>query len=138
MKKNGFTLIELLGVLIILAILALITIPLVTNSLQKAEKESFKNSIEGIIRTMKNNSDEYNYEEKIYLLENGVLTTTDGDGVKVKVKTNGGAEENGSFIIDEDGIIKGSANNGQWCAKKTKETDQLQITDYLENTCYVD
>jgi len=138
MKKNGFTLIELLGVLIVLSVLALITIPIATNVLQKSEKTAFENSTKGILRTIKNNADESNYEAKIYIMTDGILTTTDSEGNTVTLKTNGGGDENGSFSVDEDGIIKGSVHDGYWCAKKLKNKEKLQITEYLEHTCYVD
>ncbi len=37
MKKNGFTLIELLGVIVILSIISLITIPIIDSSLNKGK-----------------------------------------------------------------------------------------------------
>ena len=50
--KNGFTLIELLGVIVIMALIALIAIPIVSNILEEAEiksailsAESYKDSI---------------------------------------------------------------------------------------------
>ena len=56
MKNKGFTLIELLAVIIILAIIALISMPLVLNTIEKArdwmdelkrKKEEYKKSKEG-------------------------------------------------------------------------------------------
>ena len=40
MKKKGFTIIELLSVIVVLAIIALITIPVVTNVIEKSRKEA--------------------------------------------------------------------------------------------------
>ena len=38
MKKKGFTLIELLAVIVILAVVALISMPLVLNTIDKAKR----------------------------------------------------------------------------------------------------
>ena len=40
MKKNGFTLAELLGVIVVLALISMITVPAVTDSLQ-----NYRNSL---------------------------------------------------------------------------------------------
>ena len=40
MKKNAFTLVELLGVIIILTIIALITVPLITSTVQNSQKKA--------------------------------------------------------------------------------------------------
>ncbi len=50
MKKKGFTLIELLAVIIILSIIALITVPVIMNIIERANKSAFKDSAYGIIK----------------------------------------------------------------------------------------
>lgn len=50
MKKQWFTLIELLGVIVVLAIILLITIPSVLNIVEEAQKASFQNSAYAIVR----------------------------------------------------------------------------------------
>lgn len=48
MNKKGFTLVELLGVIILLSLIALITIPSISSSIKKGQEESdnqFKNNI---------------------------------------------------------------------------------------------
>ena len=42
MKKKGFTLVELLAVIVILAIIALITTPLILNVIENAKKGNYK------------------------------------------------------------------------------------------------
>ena len=46
----GFTLIELLAVIIILSIIALITVPVIMNIIERANKSAFKDSAYGIIK----------------------------------------------------------------------------------------
>lgn len=49
MKKNGFTLAELLGVLVILSLIALITVPAVTDSLQGYKVKLCNTQVDEII-----------------------------------------------------------------------------------------
>lgn len=45
MKKNGFTLVELLAVIVILAIILVIAVPKITDTIDNARKGSFESSI---------------------------------------------------------------------------------------------
>jgi prepilin-type N-terminal cleavage/methylation domain-containing protein len=49
MKKNGFTLAELLGVLVILSLIALITVPAVTDSLQTYKVKLCNTQVDEIV-----------------------------------------------------------------------------------------
>ena len=49
MKNKGFTLVELLGVIVVLAILALITIPIISNVITNVRIKSLENSAYGLI-----------------------------------------------------------------------------------------
>jgi type IV pilus assembly protein PilA len=51
MKQQGFTLIELLAVIVILAIIALISTPIIIGLIDDARKESFKNSAYGLVKS---------------------------------------------------------------------------------------
>lgn len=62
--KKGFTLIELLAVIIILAVLAVIVTPIISNIIKNTKKSAFKQSIIGIISASEN------YVAKV-ILENG-------------------------------------------------------------------
>ena len=48
-KEKGFTLIELLAVILILAAIALIAIPVVTNIIEDAKKNALKDSAYGVL-----------------------------------------------------------------------------------------
>ena len=43
--KKGFTLIELLAVIVILAVIALITVPMILNVVEESRKAAFKDSM---------------------------------------------------------------------------------------------
>ncbi len=51
--KKAFTLIELLGVLIILAVIALITFPIIDNLLTSSRQQAYQRSVEGILEAAK-------------------------------------------------------------------------------------
>ena len=53
MKKNGFTLVELLGVMVILSLISVITVPAVTKSLNKYKTKLCNSQIDEIISAAK-------------------------------------------------------------------------------------
>ena len=68
-KEKGFTLIELIGVLVIMAILALIVTPLVMNIIRKARVAADKRSVDAYGRSIE-------YAIAGYLLDNGRFPTS--------------------------------------------------------------
>ncbi len=65
MKKNAFTLIELLGVLILLAVIALITFPIIDKVLSNAKNEAYERQKENIIEAA-----------RMYVTTNGNYSTS--------------------------------------------------------------
>ena len=65
MKKNAFTLIELLGVLLLLAIIALITFPIIDNTLTNSRNEAYERQKDNIIEAA-----------RMYVTENGNYNTS--------------------------------------------------------------
>ena len=119
MKKKGFTLIELLAVIVILAIIALIITPIISNVIDASRKAAFKESVNGIIDStnnyvhdyiLKNNSDEINYP---------VTFTCDGTSCKNGDDTllfKGNAPKSGRVIIGRDGVLAEYITDGKYCA----------------------
>ena len=68
-RKNGFTLIELIGVLVIMAILALIVTPLVMNIIRRARMSADKRSVDAYGRSAE-------LAIASYLLDNGKFPTS--------------------------------------------------------------
>lgn len=54
MKKNGFTLLELIAVIVILAIIGLLTMPLITNLMNENKNKLYNNQIKNIEQAAKN------------------------------------------------------------------------------------
>ena len=65
MINKAFTLIELLGVLIILAIIAIITFPIIDNVLTSSRQQAYERSIDGIIEA-----------SKMYVTSQGIVPDT--------------------------------------------------------------
>ena len=57
LNKKGFTLIELLAVIVILAVVMVVTIPSVLNSMGSARQEQFKNAVLSIQEYVQKNYD---------------------------------------------------------------------------------
>ena len=53
MNKKGFTLIELIGVIILLSAIALISVPIINNSIKNAKEKTYKGQIDTIIKAAK-------------------------------------------------------------------------------------
>ena len=94
-KRNGFTLVELLVIIVILAIIAAITIPLILNVIENSKKKAAVASafgyIDAIEKNKMNNDTEFEYDNNyqlngIYTVENGTLKgPTIEDGVEIPV-----------------------------------------------------
>lgn len=57
LNRKGFTLIELLAVIVILAVVMVVTIPSVLNSMDSARKQQFKNAVETVRDYVQKNYD---------------------------------------------------------------------------------
>jgi len=71
MKKNGFTLIELLAVIVILSVLAVITTPIITSSINASKNAAYERQKEMIVKA----AEEYVGENAISYNKNAVCVT---------------------------------------------------------------
>jgi prepilin-type N-terminal cleavage/methylation domain-containing protein len=85
MNKNGFTLVELLAVVAIMAVIIIIAIPNVTESLNEAKADNFGNEVNALYSTAKT---EYNL-----LKGRGKLKFHDIEGQRYGVFCNGYSDE---------------------------------------------
>ncbi|MFV0249630.1 MAG: prepilin-type N-terminal cleavage/methylation domain-containing protein [Bacilli bacterium] len=122
MKKLGFTLIELLATIVVLAIIAIITVPIILSVIETSKKSSFQESVKMVI-------DSVDY----YLVSNN-LDKLYEDGVEVTDLSlkNGAQLKSGKVMINESGVYVASMiYNGEYCIIGTKQN--LQIAD----ECYM-
>lgn len=94
MNKKGFTLIELLAVIVILAIIALISTPIIIGVIDKARIKSAENSAYGIIDAAR-----LAYTESI------MSGATISSGSVTSLKVSGDKPTAGTFTIGSDGTI---------------------------------
>ena len=115
MNKKGFTLVEVLAVIILLGLIAAILIPNYNKTIENSRKNSFKESLNGLVRTIENyianNPGEVVKYKKEYT--NIFSIKLDADNVNQL--------ESGYFIIDSDNHVKLiNVYNGSYCGSGTK------------------
>ena len=135
-NKKGFTLIELLATIVVIAIVSLISVPVVVNIIEKANLASFKRSAESIRRISKNyytnNSLEYQDFDNIYFDCNNSECISNFNGVKYKNLGASGSMGNGYVKIYDEGDIEFLLSNGKYCAEKNISSDTIK---YYKGTC---
>ncbi len=115
--KKGFTLVELLAVIVILAVIALITTPLILGVIEKAKKGAFQDSVLSAFDAI-----EY------YMIEQE-LTEFPKEGIEVKkLKLKNNHFKYGSFVPNAEGIIEAmNISDGKYCAQGTE--NDLKISN---------
>ena len=109
MKKKGFTLIELLAVIVILAVIALITVPMIRNVIEDTRKGAFKDSVMSAF-----------YEVEYYLLENNLSEIQEGGIEVTSLKLDNNEFEYGIIIQNEEGELEAvNVSDGKYCASGT-------------------
>lgn len=134
MKEKGFTLIELLAVILILGIIALITIPAITNTVEQARREAFKDSVLN------------GYTAVEYFLLENKMKEMPVEGISIEyLKSDGrirGDLVSGNYIKEDNKVIAQYITNNKYCAygelsdlmisKKCKLLDQTSPSIYEE------
>ncbi len=107
MKKKGFALIELLAVIVVLSVIALITVPMIMNVIEKARKEAFKDSVLGAM-----NGVEY------YLVEHN-LSEVPEEGIEVtELNLKNSSFQYGVFQKNEKNELTAvNISDGRYCAQ---------------------
>lgn len=124
--RNGFTLIEMLAIIIILAVIATITIPVVNNLISNAEKGSARNSAHGLVKAAG-----YYYQRTIMKNEGegkfdgvtDVLPYLDLDGQK---------PDKGKVYINENGDVALAIIYNKTCITKDFNSEILE-SENIEN-----
>ena len=122
MKKKGFTLIELLAVIIVVSLIAIITIPILLNTIEKTKKNAFLNSAYGIMKTAEN----YYASSLISEKEPKQLFTFPNDKTLI---FNGEKPKSGYVEINEEGRIELQLYNGKWCAYKSYYANRIHLEE---------
>jgi prepilin-type N-terminal cleavage/methylation domain-containing protein len=109
--KKGFTLIELLAVIVILALVALISVPLVLGVIKKVQISSYKESLRSVFSAA-----------DLYIAGNEFEVFPD-DGINVmddRIQMKNKNFTSGKILKNEDGILElDKVSNGKYCAGGT-------------------
>ena len=121
MKRKGFTLIELLAVIVILAVIALISTPMILGVIEKAKKGAAIESVNGILDAA----------EK-YEIINITSRTTRFDFPDNELKYKGQKPESGTLIIDSKGNTSITVKINGYCIRKRFNENKPEIIETEE------
>ena len=131
MKRNGFTLIELLATIVVIAVVSLITVPVVVSVIEKSRKASFIRSAENIKKISKkyyvDNSLEYQDIDSIYFDCNNSECISNSSNIKKKNLGATGSMGDGYVKIYDKGEIEFLLTNGKYCAEKNPNKEEVKI-----------
>ena len=134
MKEKGFTLIELLAVIIIIAVIALITIPIIINTIEKAKKNALVDSAYGILKAgnlyyMEEMSKKEETERYDFKVSDGKFVL-EKDNTKT-LKFTGKVPKTGILQIHSNGKEAIGICNDTYCA--CKSVSELKVNLKEEN-----
>ncbi len=109
MNNKGFTLIELLAVIVILAIIALITTPMIMGVIEDARKGAAIQSVNGLLEA----GEQYQVESMMDGVRETEIDLT-GDTLDIK----GSKPDSGELIYDSLGNMSIIAKYGKYCIEK--------------------
>ncbi len=135
MNKKGFTLMELLAVIVVLAIVSMITIPIITDTVNDSKKEAFKDTALGILNTAKQTYLDYAGQTMRVNMSDYIIWL-DGTETTTKMIYNGSSPKNGYVEIKADGSVTLIIYEGQYCAYKVSNLKNVDVkTIKSESEC---
>lgn len=132
MKKQGFTIIELLATIVILAIIAMITIPIFLNYVEQANYGTVNSSAYSLLDAARNYH-ALEMEDK-GITESVTITFPEGDK---KLDYHGKTPKSGSLTIDVDGKVTLQIELDKYCVTKKKTTDKVTVKEKGNGTCTI-
>ena len=123
-KSKGFTLIELISVIILMGVIALITVPIIKDTIESSREKNFKNSALGLIEAANEYylSSKLNgelFEEIEFKVNNGKMVSGDKE-----LSFNGKVPVGDSYVkIKSNGDIAINITDGEFYA--TKDYDEV-------------
>lgn len=138
---KGFTLIELLAIIVLLGLITLIITPKITSVLKKQKMNIFKDSVEGMVKAVKEdavNSAGFNSTTSVsnyraYTYEDGELyLSVDGkQSTEKTIKVSGKIENGqGNIVVTDNSDIVLAIYNDKFCAKKSAEDQNITVEDF--------
>lgn len=133
MKKKGFTLVELIAVIVILGLIGIIIVPTVNDTIQKQRKKAFQASVDGLLDTVKSESQNAGFTTKVYRFSENKLYECDQNGANCSesssITTDGKIKSGEGYIkVTKEGLYSLSIKNSSYCSFKTYYNDII-VTD---------
>ena len=131
-NKKGFTLVELLGVIVVLAILALITIPIISNVINDVRIKALQSSAYGLIEASNLYYAQYGTNNNLrFDIKNNQINSTDTTNL---LKYKGSVKE-GTVILDKKGQVIVCITDGKNSA--SKNYNESKVTTVKGTTCNI-
>ena len=121
MKKKGFTLIELLAVIVVLAVVALISMPLVLNTIDKAKKGAAIESANGVISAAENK-----YMSSMITGDKDTRFDFPSD---TKLSIKGTKPTSGTVVVDKNGNVSATLEINGYCIEKTFSESSPKVVE---------
>ncbi|MDD3392011.1 MAG: type II secretion system protein [Bacilli bacterium] len=139
MNKKAFTLVEMIAVIIVLAVIALISTPLILNAINSSKQAAFKLSAKSIAEAAAQGYKralitDYVAEYTEYEIVDSTINKIEGN---VKLNYDGKSPVSGNIIIDTDGEISLAFYDGTNCAKKGFSETEVTVTKTTKGNCNV-
>lgn len=126
--KKGFTLVELLSVIVILAVISLITVPIMMGALEESKKRQFVENVKSVIDSIDHYNGQYamratgEYQVKGNEIKYTGKRKVENDQVEFKGTFDG----HGSVNLKSDGVTEIEIQNGKWCVYGTNQDYQVK------------
>lgn len=131
--KKGFTLVELLAVIVIIAVIALITTPIVLGAIQDAKENALKDTAHGLVTAAGT------YQAEMQgLNKNSALTInykTSSAEQKSLLKTKGKLPDAGELKIDNNGKVTFAlwSDDAKVCVVKETNAKEIKVNENIKN-----
>ena len=129
--KKGFTLVELLAVIVILAVISIITVPIIGNVIEDSKKKALENSVRGLVEAANYFTIENDGVYGFVFNEETKGKTTDG---KYSLEYRGSIEAEGNLYINSDGNVSLCLMNEDYYVYKNYNSG-IYIGDRSKDSC---
>ncbi len=128
--KKGFTLLELLAVIVLLAVITMITTPVILKEIKSSKEKAFIQSAYSLVQASTTYQANNNY--KAYTFNFADEST----GYK-NLEIDGDYPSSGTLTIDENGKVNLTlwSDDLSICISKEKDTKEIKKTNYSKDEC---
>lgn len=151
MNRKGFSLVELLGVIVLLAVIALITVPILTGVIDDSKQSAFKSSLNGIKKAIETDYSDNNFDTSIKYyyggFQNGagnaynsdkklVAYTASGTNMR-EIEVSGEIVGKGQGSVSASGVVSVGIYTDKYCGIVKGNDVKIYVigTDISQDDC---